>query len=226
LSEKTLKFIDVAYSYPKGGFSLFIDELTLASDEITFITGDNGSGKTTLAKLMSGVIKPAKGEIILMGRPSGALSLGEIGKMVGYLWQNPRQQLFAQSVSEELTFMEEIKRPKMTREEKEEAFKSAIGRLEYFDLAHLSEKSCFHLSHGERQRLAIAAVIAAGAEYLVLDEPTKGLDAKRKKALADILIKLRDENKTGMSIISHDEEFKAELMERLIRLDKGRIVDE
>ena len=225
MTGETLKFRDVTYSYPKGEFTLRIDDLTLRADEVTFISGDNGSGKTTLAKLMSGILKPVTGEIILMGEPSANISLGEIGKKVGYLWQNPRQQLFAQSVIEELTFTEEIKNPKMTREEKEEAYKSALSWLEYFDLAHLSAKSCFYLSHGEKQRLALAAVIAAGAGYLVLDEPTKGLDAKRKKALTDILRKLRDENKTGMSIISHDEEFKAELMERVVRLHKGVMAD-
>ena len=73
-------------------------------------------------------------------------------------------------------------------------------------------------------RIAIAAIVAAGAEYLILDEPTKGLDEKRKKSLSDLLFKLRSERNAGMSIISHDEVFTGGFEGREIRLSKGGIV--
>jgi len=225
LTGKTVEFKNVFYSYPGGEFALAVNGLVLKTDAIAFITGDNGSGKTTLAKLMTGIIKPLRGEITLMGANIKSLSPGEIGKRIGYLWQNPRQQLFAQSVLEELTFPEEIKNPKMPPEEKEAGREAALNSLEYFGLAHLKDKNCFYLSHGERQRLAIAAVIAAGAKYLVLDEPTKGLDAGCRNTLAHMLKTLRYENNTGMCVISHDEEFTGELQERVIRLRNGEVAD-
>ncbi|MCL1982204.1 MAG: energy-coupling factor ABC transporter ATP-binding protein [Clostridiales bacterium] len=220
-----IEFKNVKFAYPSGSFELSIKSLALDMGQATFIRGENGSGKTTLARLMAGILKPQEGEITIVGTPSFALGLGEIGKRVGYLWQNPRQQLFAKSVIEELTFVEELKNPKMTPGEKAAAKEAAMGWLEYFELAQLKDKTCYHLSHGERQRLALAAVIASGAKYLVLDEPTAGLDDKRKMALACMLKKLRLENGTGMSVISHDEKFAGELTERAITLAKGEVSD-
>jgi energy-coupling factor transport system ATP-binding protein len=193
--------------------------------ETTFITGSNGSGKTTLAKLMAGILKPLSGEVSIMGTSSSQLKLGEVGKRVGYLWQNPRQQLFARSVLEELTFVEELKNPKMTKAEKDAVYENAIDMLEYFDLAQLKDKNCYYLSHGERQRLALAAVITSGACYLVLDEPTKGLDSKRKESLSNLLESLRYNKKVGLCIISHDEKFVGGLMERTVAVDAGRVTD-
>ena len=223
MMSETVEFKNVVYTYPDGAFTLSVDELILKTGEVTFVTGDNGSGKTTLAKLMTGIMKPLKGEILVMGTRIGGLTLGEIGKRIGYLWQNPRQQLFAQSVIEELTFAEEMKNLKMPQKEKEAAAEEALKWLEYFGLAELKDKNCFYLSHGEKQRLALAAVLASGAKYLVLDEPTKGLDGKRKDMLIGILKKLRYENGAGMCVISHDEKFTNELKERVIKLEKGEI---
>jgi energy-coupling factor transport system ATP-binding protein len=225
MTNEAIEFKNVVYSYRSSDFTLSVRDLVLNTDEITFIAGDNGSGKTTMAKLMTGILKPLSGEIILMGTPLKRLTLGETGQKLGYLWQDPGRQLFAQKVIDELTFVNEIKNPKQPPEKKKEAEDTALGWLEYFDLAHLAEKSCFYLSHGERQRLAIAAVIASGAKYLILDEPAKGLDDKRKNALADMLLKLRNEKKTGMSIISHDEMFMDGSENRRITLSKGEIVD-
>jgi energy-coupling factor transporter ATP-binding protein EcfA2 len=133
--------------------------------------------------------------------------------------------LFAKTALDELTFAWELLNHKRTIEEKRIAEHEALKWLEYFDLAHLKDKNCFYLSHGERQRLAIAAVVASGAGYLILDEPTKGLDGKRKNALIDLLLRLRSENNTGMSIISHDEAFTGEFTGREIRLKEGEIVN-
>jgi len=216
-----IEFKDVKYTYPSGSFTLSVKHLVLETDRITLIKGKNGSGKTTLVKLMTGIIKPEVGEILIMGAPASALSLGETGKRIGYLWQEPRKQLFAKTALEELTFAEELKNPKKTPAEKEKTREEALKWLEYFDLAHIKDKNCFYLSHGERQRLAMAAVIASGAKYLALDEPTKGLDETRKKSLLDLLLKLKSENQMGMSIISHDEAFMDELDGRVITLSNG-----
>lgn len=223
---KAVELNEVIYTYPSGGFTLSTGSLTFEAGKITFITGDNGSGKTTMARLIAGILRPRSGEVVLMGIPSRLLSLGQIGRRVGYLWQNPRQQLFARTALDELTFAEDLKNPKRTREEKDAAREEALRWLEYFDIADLKDKSSFYLSHGERQRLALAAVIASGAEYLVLDEPTKGLDDKRKEALVTLLRKLRTENKIGMGIISHDEKYIGELKERVITLSEGEVIDD
>ena len=223
---ESIELNGVTYTYPSSGFTLATGDLVLDAGRITFIAGQNGSGKTTMAKLIAGVLKPQSGEIVLMGTSSCLLSLGEIGRRIGYLWQNPRQQLFARTALDELTFAESIKNPKRTQEEKKTAEENALRWLEYFDIAGLKDKSCFYMSHGEKQRLALAAVIASGAGYLVLDEPAKGLDGRRKEALIKLLMKLRVENNIGMSVISHDEKFTAELKERVIILSEGKVADD
>ena len=224
MNEKSIEFRNVEYAYSSGSFTLSIESLALDMGETTFISGKSGSGKTTMSKLIAGILKPLKGEVAIMGTASDLQRLDEIGKKVGYLWQNPRQQLFAQSVLEELTFAAELKRQRMTQDEKIAMKEAALGWLEYFELAHLADKHCHNLSHGEKQRLALAAVISSGTKYLVLDEPTEGLDGRRKKMLSDLLGRLRCENSVGMCVISHDEEFAGGLKEREIALDKGRVL--
>ncbi|MCL2678355.1 MAG: energy-coupling factor ABC transporter ATP-binding protein, partial [Clostridiales bacterium] len=186
----------------------------------------NGSGKSTLAKLLAGIYKPGRGQVLLMGADTRKLTLGEIGQRIGYLWQKPEQQLFAHTVLEELLFVGRIKNPKQSAEERRAAEQAAWRWLEYFEIAHLAERSGFFLSRGEKQRLALAAVVSQGVKYLVLDEPTSGLDEKRKDALIAILRKLQIENGVGMTVISHDQKFIRALAEREILLDRGEVAHE
>ena len=214
------------YQYPQNGFLLRVEELVLAPGEITFVLGENGSGKSTLAKLLAGIYKPSQGQVLLMGADTRRLTLGEIGQCIGYLWQKPEQQLFAQTVMEELLFVGRIKNPRQSPEERQAAEQEAMRRLEHFEIAHLAERSGFFLSRGEKQRLALAAVVGQGVNYLVLDEPTSGLDEKRKDALIALLRKLKEENGVGMTVISHDQKFIRVLAEREITLAGGEVAHE
>jgi len=236
----------VTYSYPSGGFHLNAGNLGLSSGRITFFCGENGSGKTTLGKLISGIYKPDFGSVRITGIETTRLTLGEIGRMVGYLWQNCEQQLFARTVLEELLFVRRLKRmgaskspnlsvmlhqqnahlPRVNSADDEDAEERAMDWLRYFGIDKYAQSSSIRLSKGEKQRLALAAVLDAGAGYLILDEPTTGLDDGNKQILTDLLAKLREVDNIGMAIISHDSAFTRSLAERIVTLAAGEVISD
>lgn len=218
-----LDFINVKglnFHYEKGKDIIKNINLELYNREITIVTGSNGSGKSTLGKLLMGILKPISGEISIQGRNITQMSLGEMGGKIGYLFQNPEKQFFTHSVQEELSFVLKSKGLEL-----EYINKKVDNLLQIFQLEHLRESFPLKLSQGEKQRLAIAGILVNDIEYLILDEPTTGLDVKRKYILID---KLKSLNKKGigMTIISHDNEFIKLLADRRIKLDRGEIVED
>lgn len=211
---------DIYYSYPKGGFAIDGLSLELLKNDFTAITGPNGSGKTTLGKLISGIFKPGKGSVSICGKDTREMSLGEIGGKIGYLFQNPERQLFAPSVREEISFILELK-----GYDQKYIDDSVEYILEKFNLKHLENAVSFKLSRGEKQRLAIAAVLVNKPDFLVFDEPTTGLDMDRKNILSNMLYELMD-NGIGMAVISHDTEFVKRHAARVIKLEGGSIIED
>lgn len=215
-----LELKNVSYSYPRQSPVLQEVDLTLEKQQITAILGPNGSGKTTLSKLLVGIIRADCGEILLEGSSLKKYSLAEVGRRIGYIFQNPGQQLFCLTVEEEIGFG-------LRRQQRPEAqIKATVDYfLEYFELTPYRHTYPLYLSQGEKQRLAIAAVLANEPEFLILDEPTAGLDAYRKRRLADYLLKIARGGR-GMALISHDEGFIHTIAERLVWLENGRIQSE
>lgn len=201
---------------------MVIDGLSikLYKEQFTAITGPNGSGKTTLGKLMTGILKPQEGYVYISGKNSADMKLGEIGQRIGYLFQNPGLQIFAPTVREEITFALELK-----GYSKDVIDKEANRFMKDFDLLHLKDAFPFKLSRGEKQRLAIAAVLVNRPGFLVLDEPTTGLDVERRRALSDMLINLKEKG-IGMAVISHDRAFIRRLADRVIKMDRGEVVED
>jgi len=204
----------VYYSYEKENIVFSGLDLELASGDITAITGPNGSGKTTLSKLIMGILRPDSGKVFLDGVDVDKMTLGEVGSKVGYLFQNPELQLFANTIFDELSF---VLRLKGLQEEKIE---EKVDRLlKDFNLSDYGDASPFNLSFGEKQRLAIASVLINEPQYLILDEPTTGLDYKRKRQLRDILAGLLERG-IGISLITHDLDFIQYFGARVLRFSK------
>lgn len=208
----------VFFSYP-GHDRIVLADVTLdfQQSEVAAVTGPNGSGKTTLTRLMIGVLHPSKGTICLDGFPLAGYTLGEIGRRVGYVFQNPDLQFFCGTAAEEIGFG--LANQGCKAEAVEEKVKYY---LDYFELSNYHDVFPLHLSHGEKRRLAIASVLATEPLFLILDEPTTGLDAYRKKSLEDILKKITGSG-IGMILISHDMPFVNRVAGRIITLEKGRI---
>lgn len=216
-----LEISRVTFTYPrKTKPALREVDLAMEKEELLAVVGPNGSGKTTLTKLIIGVLKAASGEIRLAGRPVGQYSLGEIGRRIGYVFQNPDLQFFCGSVAEEIGFG-------LTNRgyAREEAHRKIDFYLDYFELADCRSAFPLHLSRGEKQRVAIAAVLAGEPEFLIMDEPTSGLDACRKKLLADYLRKIARLDR-GMVLVSHDTAFVSRVAERVVTMAEGRITSD
>ncbi len=193
-------------------------DLTLYRGEAVALAGQNGAGKTTLGKLFAGILKPSSGRVILFGKNAEEMQLFEIGQKIGYCFQNPERQLFASTVEEEIGFGLIFRgRPKP------EVDRITEELIKLFQLESVRGRFPLNLSYGEKKRLALAAGLALSPEYLILDEPTTGLDSRRIEILSRVLKELRSRN-TGMLLISHNEEFLYENTTRILTMEGGRIV--
>jgi energy-coupling factor transport system ATP-binding protein len=173
------------------------------------LCGKNGCGKTTLTKLLAGMLRPQLGRVCIEGQNIAGLDLFAIGQRLGYVFQNPSRQLFCDTVFHEVAYgLKNQGLAEALAAEKAEHY------LERFALAAHREDYPGKLSQGEKQRLALAAVLALGTDYLVLDEPTNGLDMLRRRELGDMLLGLRREEGCGIVLVSHEADFIARYADR------------
>ncbi len=210
---------DAVYAYPRGGFVFSCEKADFLDAEVTLLTGENGSGKTTLCRLLCGVLRPDRGRLLIDGEDATAWPLGRIGARVGYLLQEPSRQLFRPTVFEELTFV-----PELLGKDPQETAAKAEELLAEFGLTRLKDRATLTLSRGEKQRLALAALLMGGARFFVLDEPTTGLDADNRRILYGKIEELRERG-AGFAVASHDRELLSQWPRRL-RLREGRVVYE
>jgi energy-coupling factor transport system ATP-binding protein len=143
-----------------------------------------------------------------------------VGRKIGYLFQNPDRQLFALSVREELAFALRLQGIDQA------IVDQRVSRvLDRFQLGQMEGRLPQRLSQGEKQRLALAAVMLQQPEYLILDEPTSSLDDTRRRQLSRELKALREAG-IGMLIITHDQSLVGEHAERILRLQAGRVISD
>ncbi|MCA1667564.1 MAG: energy-coupling factor ABC transporter ATP-binding protein [Thermomicrobia bacterium] len=203
-----------------GGQPILHDvNLALHAGEIVAVVGVNGAGKTTLLRALLGLRAPDAGRITVLGRDVTAAGVAARDGQIGYVPQQPGALLFAETVADELAFT--------LRAHGQQAFPARYGSAEQL-LAALRLGGMAHryprdLSVGERARVAMAATLASDPPLLFLDEPTRGLDPDAKEDLLAILHQLRDEGRAVL-LVTHDTELVARAADRVISLDRGRIV--
>jgi energy-coupling factor transport system ATP-binding protein len=216
--KKIIEVNDLEYVYPGNIKALDNISMEIRQGEFLAIIGQNGSGKTTLVKHFNGLLKPSKGEVRVAGEDTKGKHVSELGKIVGYVFQNPDHQIFADTVEEEVAFGPNnlgIPREKIPLFV-EEALKD-VGLEGY--------EKCdpFSLTKGERQRVAIASILAARPHMLILDEPTTGLDYREQKSIMELLESLNRKGHT-IIIITHSLWVVAEYAKRVLVLHKGKIM--
>ena len=172
-----------------------------------------------MGKLMTGILKPTLGDVFVDKLNTKQAKLYQVGTKVGYLFQEPERQIFAATVRDELAFVMELKG--IEKEVIEQRVGAALVR---FQLQEVADSFPFQLSRGEKQRLALATVLMNNPSFLILDEPTTGLDVERKKRLSEIIRELKKRG-TGMVIISHDERFVEKHADRIIIVAGGGVRD-
>ncbi|MEW6232269.1 MAG: ATP-binding cassette domain-containing protein [Chloroflexota bacterium] len=212
-----LQLRSVWFAFENAGRPWALRDVSLAvqAGEQVALVGHNGSGKTTLLKHFNGLLKPGRGSVLVLGQDTRTAKVADLARQVGFVFQNPGDQIFKLTVREEI-----------------EVSARALGRFdatwleslyESFALHPLLERSPYRLSEGEKKRVAFAAALAARPTILVLDEPTTGQDA----AFREALIKLLDElGARGMTVVlaTHDLEFAEQVAPRWIALANGAVV--
>lgn len=193
-------------------------DLELAAGEIVAILGRNGSGKTTLLRSLVGLVRPQAGRIWVRGRASTEMDVAEICRHVGYLPQDPNTLLFADTVAAELAVT--LRNHGYPPQGGPIAPETLLHRL---GLAALADAYPRDLSVGERQRVALAAILVTKPAALLLDEPTRGLDYGAKADLARLLTAWRSDG-MGIAVVTHDVELAAQLADRVVLMSQGEII--
>jgi energy-coupling factor transport system ATP-binding protein len=189
--------------------------LEIFTGQITVLMGPNGAGKTTLLRTLVGLLRPEKGQVVLNGEDIADQHVADICRNIGYLPQNPNALLFADTVREELLIT--LRNQKLS-----EADYPPEKLLEHLGIADLARDYPRDLSTGQRQRVALAAIMITHPGALLLDEPTRGLDYAAKQELVRILQKWRDED-VAILLVTHDVELTAIVADRVILLEAGTI---
>ena len=186
--------------------------------KVLVITGGPGVGKTTLVKHFNGLLQPTAGKVTVCGKDTAEHSIFEIGKEIGYVFQNPDHQIFAETVFDEVAFS-----PKIRGCPEAELAVRVREALEAVDLAGYEEKDPFSLSKGERQRVAVASVLSARPGIIILDEPTTGLDYAEQRKMMELVRKLNESGQTVI-MITHTMWVVAEYAHRVVVVKDGRVL--
>lgn len=210
---------NVSFRYESSGYVAVENvSMVIHPGEKVAIVGQNGAGKTTTVKMMNGIHKPFAGDVIVDGINTKNVSTATMAKHVGYVFQNPDDQIFNSSVLGEIQYM--LKRVKMSQEEIQRRTEKAL-RMTHLEA--LRDSNPYELPLPFRKFLTIAAVIAAEPKYIILDEPTAGQDTKGNRILKEIIDALSAEG-VGVITISHDMEFVADNFDRVIAMAHKNVI--
>lgn len=217
-NEIVIDIQQLTHVYKDGTKAISDLDLTVRRGEFLAILGQNGSGKTTLVKHLNGLLKPTSGSVTVAGLDTRKATINDLAMTVGFIFQSPDTQICKMKVFDELAFG--LKNVGLSEAEIKQRVEQAAQDLE---ITHLLERNPFMLSLGEKQRIAVAAVLAMRPHILVLDEPTTGQDYKRAKEIMDLAVQL---HRTGQTIIviTHDMSLAAEYCERVVMMAGGHII--
>ena len=213
-----IEFQDVTYVHQNGVRALDGVSLSIGSGETVAIVGENGAGKTTLVKHVTGLLKPATGNVLVDGQNTRETSTAQLSRKVGVAFQNPDHQLFSESVEEEMSFaLRNFGFPPPLVEQR------VKWGLELFGLEEYRKSSPLVLSGGEKKRLTLACILAWDPEVVILDEPTVGQDSIQKEKLSGTIRMLTSSGKTVV-VVSHDIEFLWPMQPRVVVMKAGRVL--
>jgi energy-coupling factor transport system ATP-binding protein len=214
---EAIRVCGLSYWYEPGRIILDGINLSIADGEFAAIIGQNGSGKTTLMKNISGLLRPEQGEIFIHGKNTTGADAAEIAKEAGYIMQDHDNQLFEQTVFDEVAFSLKHKVSKKEIAQKAEEALEAVGLLD--------NKEAFPpaLPRADRVKAVFAAVLAMNTKILLLDEPIAGQDSLGCRMIMDIIAKLHQKGKTVL-LITHNIGIAARYANRIIVMKNARIL--
>jgi energy-coupling factor transport system ATP-binding protein len=215
--EPVIEVEGLAHRYPNGVVALEGVDLTVRRGEFLAVLGQNGSGKTTLVKHFNGLLKPTEGTVLVDGEETTKQGLRRLGQTVGYVFQNPDHQIFSDTIFDEVAFGPKIR--EMEEGEIEERVEEALAAV---SLQGRGGEDPFGLTKGERQRVAVASVLAVRPEVLILDEPTTGLDYAEQRSMMDLVSNLNEAGST-IIVVTHTMWVVAEYAHRAVVVRDGKV---
>lgn len=214
MSHHIVDFKEISFVYPDGKEAVNGVGFRIHHGEAVGIVGANGAGKSSLLKLLTGILLPSKGQIYVGDTPITKKTLPVIRQKIGFSFQDPDDQLFMNTVYDDVAFG-----PRNYGIDEPEVEKRVIKALETVGALHLKDRAPYKLSGGEKRAAAIAAVLSMEPDILVMDEPTAALDPRARRRLINLL--------KGFShtkiIATHDMDMVLELCDRTIVLYEGRV---
>ena len=207
-------------SFTYGPFAPALQDVSfeISAGERVALAGHNGSGKSTLVKHLNGLLKPTAGRVWINDQDTTTVKTAHLAGQVGLLFQNPNDQICKRTVWDEVVFG-----PKNLGYPARRIESLAEEALMLFELTPFKNKNPHDFGYSERKRIAMASIVAMDTPVVVFDEPTAGLDPYEISLLIATLNKLQSQNKTVI-VISHDMDFVADNISRVISLAGGRLV--
>ena len=217
-ADTALEVRDLVAGYPPDEPVLDGVSLRLRRGEVVALMGENGAGKSTLVRHFNGLARPLAGEVLLLGRPVGELSVAEAARGCAFLGQNPNAYFVRDTVAEEIDYT--LEHLGFAGAERSRCAATATVELDLLDLLARDPRS---LSGGERTRVALAAVTCGEPPLLVLDEPTRGMDPQHKRLLS-LLVQRWAGGSRCVVVVTHDVEFAARTAGRVVVLGDGGVL--
>ena len=219
MTEFAVQIEGLRYVYqPQGIAALDGIDLAVQRGEFVGIIGENGAGKTTLLKNMVGLLRPTSGKVWIDGLDASQQAVSNLATHVGFVLQNPDQQLFAQTVEEEIAFG-----PRNLKLDKQEIRGRVEDAIAATGLEAFRSEFPPALPKGERAKVVIASVLAMRPETVILDEPTTGQDYKGCHQIMQIAYHLHRAGHTVL-VVTHDMALIAEYAQRTVVLHEGRVL--
>lgn len=217
----------ISYTYMRGTpfekKALDDVSLSIAKGEIVAVIGHTGSGKSTLVQHLNGLLKPDAGRVAVDGvNLSGKNAAAKKARqLVGMVFQYPEHQIFAETVYEDIAFG-----PRNRGFQEAEVDKQVKEAMAFvgLDFATFAQRSPFQLSGGQMRRVAIAGVVAMDPDYLVLDEPSAGLDPRSRNAVFKEIMALHQSRNIAIVLVTHSMEEAAKYAQRLLVINKGQVL--
>ena len=209
----------VSFSYSDQGPTVQDVSFHVEKGEFAAILGANGAGKTTTVRLIDGLIRPTSGRVLIHGADTATSPVSERARRVGFLFQNPDRQICKNTVREEILFGLKTVRG----EESEEALNARCEAV-LKDFGFTGEEEPFSLSRGQRQRVALASILAVEPEVLILDEPTTGLDYLECCHIMDRIRRMNREQQVTVVMVCHDMEVVLDYATRALVMSGGRLL--
>lgn len=210
---------DLHFSYHDGKEAVAGVSFSIMPGEAVALCGPNGSGKTTLLKLLTGLLEPSSGTLRLAGKDMDSKLARQVFRYVGFLFQDSQDQLFCNTVSEDVAYG--LRHLGLSEKEAEDRVSLALHLCE---AQHLSLRPIHHLSGGEMKRVAMAGLIALRAPLLVLDEPNNGLDPAANEHLLDLIQHLHKDHGYAFLTVTHKIDFVPRLAARVLVMENGAML--